>query len=170
MKEEKVDENVGKEDVDVDEEMLDKPDPQEKRKRRVSEDPSSSSANPSSDCPTSGDVTTTTTSLPTLSVTPTATIVKRDRVQDDRAKIAELYSTIKRTINLLIQMCENHFREKSKSGGVAESSPSESLSKSKLVILEVSTAASSSSSTLGENRPEPMDEDELKKSGENQKE
>ena len=43
----------------------------------------------------------------TLSVRPATTTTVKHRNQDDRAKISEMYVTLKRTVHMLIQMCEN---------------------------------------------------------------
>ena len=70
---------------------------EQKRKRRVSEEPSTSTAK-----------SVTIVSLPaSLSVTPalSASLAKH-RGQDDRVKISEMYATLKRTVTLLIQLCE----------------------------------------------------------------
>jgi hypothetical protein len=147
-----------KDDNDPEDETSEKLDLQQKRKRRVSEDPSSSAVErPTKDKSVDGS----TSHLPTLSVTPTttATMVKSSNVQDDRAKIAEMYSTIKRTINLLIQMCESNFKcvEAEKNEAASKSAKREGASDGSTGSTMISVSG------VGDNKPaEPMEEEEAK--------
>lgn len=137
------------------EEISDKDDNHQKRKRRVSEEVSSGSKSAVASC--SSDVG---ASLVTLSVTPstTATIVK-PRVQDDRVKISEMFVVIRHTIDSLVAMCETNLREE-----VAEASPSKNVSKSKTdveprivdILPKPTTAASAD---VVDKNDKPMDED-----------
>jgi len=118
-----------------------------KRKRRVSEEPSTSSSKPA------------TGSLPaSLSVTPTstATVVKH-RNQDDRTKIAEMYVTLKRTTHLLVQLCE---------GGLKSEEPSSSSRPAKN-DTEPAKSGKRESSGSGESRPEVEPEEKKDKEEKN---
>jgi hypothetical protein len=138
------------------EEISEKEDNHQKRKRRVSEELSSGSKSAVASCSSDGGA-----SLVTLSVTPstTATIVK-PRVQDDRVKISEMFVVIRHTIDSLVAMCETNLREKT----VAEASPSKNVSKSKTdveprivdILPKPTTAASAD---VVDKDDKPMDED-----------
>ena len=147
---------------DPEKETSEKLDLQQKRKRRVSEDPSSSVVDrPTNEKSVDGS----TSHLPTLSVTPTttATMVKSSNVQDDQTKIAETHVTIKRTLNLLIQMCENNFK-------CAEAENNEAGSSKSAKKEDSSEGSTSVSVGGGDNKPvEAMDEDETKTEGEESK-
>ena len=89
---------TGNDSCDVTPEVDETSDEIEKRKRRVSESPTSEKDRKDQET--------------SLSVTPStsATLVKH-RVNDERMKIVEMFDSLKKTINLLVGMCENHLGE-----------------------------------------------------------
>jgi hypothetical protein len=140
-----------------DPEPTDDPDQLQKRKRRVSAEPSTSAAAAVASAAEKAPSTLTVTPV----VTSSSTTASKVRSHDERAKLTEMYVTIKRTINQLIHLCESSLRcdetTEASTAAMAATSSAAAIATAQ-AAANASTAANASSastaSTAAATRPE----------------